>query len=224
MLAWMVYVVAVGLLLSGAAFAAERSAQIRGAPTRWLWGASIIGCLVLPSVIASVSIRIPSFSSVAGQFAPPAPFALRQLTLGAMQPSAWLDTTIGPLVQTASADALLTRAWIAASALIFLAILGAGVLLLRRQHQGLGLRVRLGDPARHDDAGPQQAHDGRTDIVRDENRRPGDDAPLPGALAPEEQPAGAQDGQEDQGRRGDPGARQQGVRARRLDQWPDGGV
>ncbi len=133
MLAWMVYVVVVTLFLGGAAFAAERSAQGRRAPTRWLWGASIIASLVLPTVMSSVSIQIPNVSSMIGPMAAPQPFPLRQMTAAAVQPSAWLETTIGPLALTPNVDTLLARAWAGASALIFLILLINGAVLFRRK-------------------------------------------------------------------------------------------
>ncbi len=133
MLAWMVYVVVVTLLLGAAAFAAEGAAQIRRTPTRWLWGASIVASLVLPIAVSSVSIQIPSLWRTVGALAPPTPFALRQLTLGAVQPSAWLDMTIGPLAEAPGLDTILARAWAAASALILLAMLVNGALLRRSE-------------------------------------------------------------------------------------------
>ena len=133
MLAWMVYVVVVTVLLGAAAFAAEQSAQIRRAPTRWLWGASIIASLVLPTVISSVSIQIPNVTSVVDQAAPQAPVPLRQMTAVALQPSALLDSRVGRMAATPSVDTVLTRAWAAASALIFLGIAFNGAQLYRRK-------------------------------------------------------------------------------------------
>lgn len=132
MLAWMVYVAAVSLLLGLAALAAERSAQMRRAPARGLWGASIIASLALPAVISSVSIRIPNFLGAARSFTPPE-FPLWQFTAGVLQPTAWLDTTIGPLGRAPSLDALLAWAWLAASVIFLLVILANGALPLRRK-------------------------------------------------------------------------------------------
>jgi hypothetical protein len=133
MLAWMLYAIVVSLLLAGAAFAAERSALIGRAPTRWLWAAGILGSLVLPLVISTVSIQLPGLAGAAGPLAPPPPFALRQITAGAIQPSDWLAATIGPAGEAPALDAVLLRGWIAASALILVAILAAGAMLWRRQ-------------------------------------------------------------------------------------------
>ena len=58
MLAWMVYVIAVTLLLGAAAAAAEQAARLRRAPSRWFWMLAIIASLLLPTIIASVSIQL----------------------------------------------------------------------------------------------------------------------------------------------------------------------
>jgi beta-lactamase regulating signal transducer with metallopeptidase domain len=135
MLAWMVYVIVVTLILGAAALAAERSAQIRKAPARWLWGASIIASLLLPTVISSVSIQLPSLAAGgAVQTAPQRPIPLRQITAGAVQPSAWLGVGPEHVAATPDADAILARVWGAASGLLFLAILfNAGQLYRRKR-------------------------------------------------------------------------------------------
>jgi beta-lactamase regulating signal transducer with metallopeptidase domain len=133
MLAWMVYVLVVTLILGCAAFAAEQSAQTRKAPTRWLWAASICASLLLPVVISSVSIQIPSVSSAVGQSAPPTPIPLRQMTASAIQPSAWLGAGAERMAARPDVDTILMRAWAGASALIFLAIVFNGVQLHRRK-------------------------------------------------------------------------------------------
>lgn len=133
MLAWMVYVAAVSLLLAGAAFAAERSAQARKAPTRWLWGASILASLALPMIMSSVSIQLPRLPGPAGLAPPRAPLVLHEMTISALRPSAWLDTTIGPAATAPALDVILAWAWAGASAAILLAILFQGARLHRRR-------------------------------------------------------------------------------------------
>src|SRR6185503_18899552 len=64
MLAWMLYVIVVSSLLSLAALALERSAQIRRRPTRWPWGASMMGSLLVPLAMSSVSLQIPRLAGV----------------------------------------------------------------------------------------------------------------------------------------------------------------
>ena len=133
MLGWMVYVIAVTVLLGAGAYAAERSAQLRGASTRGLWGAAIVASLVLPTVISSVSIQIPRLSSAIGIAPPPELIPLRQITSRAMEPSAWLEAGPGRLASTPNMDAILKGAWIAASGSIFLAILITGAHLYLRK-------------------------------------------------------------------------------------------
>ena len=60
MLTWMLYVIFITLLLGGAALAAERSARLRRARTRWIWVVAILASLSIPTLIAAVSIQIPS--------------------------------------------------------------------------------------------------------------------------------------------------------------------
>ena len=48
MLLWMLYVVVVSLLLSGAVLAAERIALVAHTPTRWHWVLSIAASALVP--------------------------------------------------------------------------------------------------------------------------------------------------------------------------------
>jgi len=132
MLAWMIYVVVVTLLLGGAAFAGERSAHARKAPTRWLWGASIFASLLLPIVMSSVSIQIPSLSSAIDQTTPQKLIPLRQITYAAARPSAWLGAGAGSTAAP-DMDAILASAWSGTSGLILLATLFNGAQLYWRQ-------------------------------------------------------------------------------------------
>jgi len=61
MLTWIVYVLVITLLLSGAALAAEYAARLRhSARSRWIWALTIVASLIIPTLIASVSIQVPS--------------------------------------------------------------------------------------------------------------------------------------------------------------------
>ena len=60
MLAWMLYVIMVTLLLSIGAFVAERAARLTRGGTRWIWITAIVASLLIPTVIASVSVQLPS--------------------------------------------------------------------------------------------------------------------------------------------------------------------
>jgi beta-lactamase regulating signal transducer with metallopeptidase domain len=135
MLGWMAYVLVVGLFLAAAAYAAERAAQLRGGPARWIWLAAILASLLLPSVIASVSVQAPPLHppaagapGAAGQLV-----ALRQLTSSGLKPSAWLLAAAGPNAASPSLDRILQGAWLTASAGLLLALAIAAAELFRRR-------------------------------------------------------------------------------------------
>jgi hypothetical protein len=131
MLGWIAYVLVVGLFLAAAAFAAERAAQLRGSPGRWIWLAAILGSLFLPSVIASVSVQAPPLHPVAGDGGQLV--ALRQLTSSVLQPSAWLLAAGGPTAASPDLDRLLQLAWLAGSAGLLLSLVTAAAGLHRRR-------------------------------------------------------------------------------------------
>jgi bla regulator protein blaR1 len=134
MLAWMLYVVTVSLLLGGAAFAAERVALLRRAPTRWLWLATIVASLLVPATIASVSIDLPRLQHTDGMAAAAKSPALRQTTSAALAPSQWLLDAAPQLAAKPDLGASLRRIWIAASGtLLLLLLLSAAHLYWRRR-------------------------------------------------------------------------------------------
>lgn len=130
MIVWMIYVVLVTLALSAAALIAERAAKVRRASTRWVWIASLIGSLVLPTLMATASVRLPgAFRSGT----PSTPIVLRDATSIPM-PAALLDLG-GPHSYKTSADidTLLCDAWLAVSALTLLSLALSSALLYRRK-------------------------------------------------------------------------------------------
>lgn len=154
MLGWMAYVLVVSLLLAAAAYAAERAAQLRGRPTRWIWLAAILASLLLPSVIASVSIQAPALHPPAADSAAGKLVALRQLTSSVLTPSAWLVAAAGPAAAAPSLDCVLQLAWTVGSAglLVALAIAGAG---LHRRKRGWDEAVVAGQHVHvSEDVGP----------------------------------------------------------------------
>lgn len=150
MIAWLVYTVAVTLLLCGAALAAEGAARLRGAPTRWSWMAAIVGALALPAVISTVSVQLPAGLAPANA---PAPIALRDTTRPALTPTKWLAIESGPAVTAGAvagggADRLLERMWIAVSAAMLFALAAGAVALqvrkrrwAQREMQGVAVLV-----------------------------------------------------------------------------------
>lgn len=132
MIAWMVYAVLVTLALSAAALLAERAAKVRGAATRWLWVASLIGSLVLPTVIACASIRLPD-SLQSGNA--PTSIVLRDTTSIRM-PSMLLDLQdVQPYAMSTSIDALARTLWAVSSVLVAF-MLAVGCALLQRRKRG----------------------------------------------------------------------------------------
>lgn len=131
MIAWMIYVVLVTLTLSMAALAAERAAKVRRAATRWVWAAALVGSLMLPMVIATVSIRLPgALKSTASTS-----IVLRNTTSIPM-PHALLDLEVAqPYATSAHIDTLIRDIWVATSVLMSL-ILTLGSVLLHRRKRG----------------------------------------------------------------------------------------
>ncbi|HUA81118.1 MAG TPA: M56 family metallopeptidase [Dyella sp.] len=130
MIAWMMYAALVALALSTAALVAERAAKVRRAATRWVWMASLAGSLILPTVIATVSIRVPEALESS---AAPTAIVLRDKTSIPM-PSMLLDLGGAQAYdRSAHIDTLMRDAWIAASAWMALALALLCVLLHRRK-------------------------------------------------------------------------------------------
>ena len=119
MLTWMLYVIAITLVLSGAALAAERSARLRRARTRWIWVLTILASLGIPVLIASVSIQVPSFvtPTVARRVT-----ALRELTSVQVVPLTWVQEHTRNIVSTHQENRLLQRIWIAVSVALLAAL------------------------------------------------------------------------------------------------------
>jgi hypothetical protein len=132
MIAWMVYAVLVTLTLCTAALAAERAAKLRRATTRWVWMASLAGSLLLPTVIATASIRLPHTLK---PDAAPTSIALRNTTSIPLPP-ALLDLEDTQAYATpVRVDALMRDIWGAASALMIL-ILALSSMLMHKRKRG----------------------------------------------------------------------------------------
>jgi beta-lactamase regulating signal transducer with metallopeptidase domain len=151
MLAWMIYVVVVTALLCVAAWLAEQAARRRLAASRWIWISAIVASLLLPSLIASVSIQVPNLLKPT---ASSTPLVLRDATwmrlpvpIPAPEPAATTfdrSAAINPLV----------LAWIGLSLIITAALaINTGLLHRRKrrwqQGQLLGAAVWIAP-----DAGP----------------------------------------------------------------------
>src|ERR1700682_5392867 len=136
MFTWMLYVVAITLLLSGAALAAEHAARLRRARSRWIWAVTIVASLVIPALIASVSIQVPSLltPTVSRKV-----IALRELTSVQVVPLRWVRERTGNTVATVSENRVLQRAWVVVSvALLATLVLSDLQLLWRKRRWRMG--------------------------------------------------------------------------------------
>ena len=115
MLVWMVYAAEVALLLSAAAFFAERAARARRGSSRWIWLTSIMASLAVPLLVSFVVIDVLSLDLPAamGRVIP-----LRSITSPALSPAIWMSGSAGDAAAWRAFDPLVSRAWLAASFLL----------------------------------------------------------------------------------------------------------
>ncbi len=132
MFTWMLYVVVITLLLSGAALAAEHAARLRRARSRWIWALTLGASLVIPTLIASVSIQVPNLltSTVS-----PKVTALRELTSVQVVPLSWVRERTGNTVATVSENRILQRSWLVVSVALLAALVLNGLHLLWRKRR-----------------------------------------------------------------------------------------
>ncbi len=135
MLTWMLYVICITLLLSGAALAAERAARLWRARSRWIWVLTILASLAIPTVIASVSVQVPSLltPTVSRKIT-----ALREMTSVHVAPLTWVrDRTVNSATAP-NLNRMLQRSWVIVSAALFAALVlnGAQVFWRRRWWRG----------------------------------------------------------------------------------------
>jgi hypothetical protein len=129
MLTWMVYVVTVSVFLCGAALAAEYQARLRRTATRWIWIAVIVASLLIPTVIASVSVQMPAVFDVSVS---PKVVAIREVTTSRLSPASWLAADSMYQAKVRNWDPILRDAWLTASGLMLAALVASGVMLFRR--------------------------------------------------------------------------------------------
>jgi len=154
MLAWMVYALVVSTLLAAAAYLGERSALLRKAPTRWLWGLSVTAGLILPLAMSSVAIELPRLAAVFGAPATPGPTPLRRIASGALAPADWLIITTGKIAAAPIIDEVLGWAWTLASAALILAVAVHSVRLLARKRGWETTRIAGAEVFVSQDVGP----------------------------------------------------------------------
>ena len=132
MLTWMLYVVCITLLLSGAALAAERAARLRRARSRWIWVLTILASLGIPTVIASVSIQFPSLltPTVSHKIT-----ALREVTSVHVAPLTWVrERTVNSAVAP-NLNRILQRSWVIVSAVLLAALVLNGAQVFWRKRR-----------------------------------------------------------------------------------------
>ena len=132
MLTWILYVVCITLLLSGAALAAERAARLRGARSRWIWVLTIVASLAIPTVIASVSIQVPSLVSptVSRKIT-----ALREMTSVHVAPLTWVRERTVNTATAPNLNRMLQRSWVIVSAALFAALVLNGAQVFWRKRR-----------------------------------------------------------------------------------------
>src|SRR5262245_43431535 len=132
MLAWMLYVIMVTLLLSVGAFIAERAARLTRGRTRWIWLTAIVASLAIPTVIASVSVQLPSIMSpsIAQKVV-----VLREATTQVLSPVMWISGSAGAPGNWYGFDTTLTMLWRAASAAMLLGLIASGIHVMIRKRR-----------------------------------------------------------------------------------------
>ncbi len=151
MLVWIIYVIFVSILLGSAAVAAERYAHLRGKTSRWYWILAIIASLLIPTVIASVSIELPDiFNSQTVKRI----IILREATSNYLSPFLWVSESLLTPTEYHNFDAIIKQLWLWLSAFLLCALIISGAHLLWRK-QGWKKSTLLNTPVLvTDDIGP----------------------------------------------------------------------
>ena len=133
MLTWILYVLVITLLLSGAALTAEYATRLRhSARSRWIWALTIVASLVIPTVIASVSIQVPSLlTPTVSRKA----VALRELTTIKAVPLTWVHDHTGNVVAVQNENRILQRVWVTVSVALFAALIVNGAYVSWRKRR-----------------------------------------------------------------------------------------
>ncbi|HYH82848.1 MAG TPA: M56 family metallopeptidase [Longimicrobium sp.] len=126
---WMLYCVAVGMLLSAGAAALEMALRPLGRATRWVWAGALLLSLAIPAGVRTFgSIRPPAPVSGLVQ-ALPLEVGGGAVTAPARRPRGWLAEAVDPR----RLETPLAVLWIASSAAAALALAGMACALARRR-------------------------------------------------------------------------------------------
>ena len=151
MLVWMVYVIVVSCLLSAAALCAEHALRASRGSTRWIWLIGIVASLVVPVVISTVSIQIPSIvSPTAVQKVVP----LNSVTSSTLSPLRWMAGHTGSLQSWRGLDTILKGTWLAVSLLLTAGLAACGAHLFWRKRHWLETKLDGVDVFVSHDVGP----------------------------------------------------------------------
>jgi len=132
MLVWIIYVVFVSALLGIAALAAEHRAHLRRKVSRWYWMLAILASLLIPTVIASVSIELPNiFSPSVSQKM----VALKEVTSNHLSPAEWISGSAAHKSEYRNYDSLIKQIWLGLSVFLLCGLFTSGAHLLWRKRQ-----------------------------------------------------------------------------------------
>lgn len=129
MLMWILYVMLVSALLGAAALAAENRARIKRKAIRWYWISAILASLLIPTVIASVSIELPDI------FSSPKTIVLRDVTSDNLSPFTWISKDFAAVSESHSLDTLIKKSWLWLSVFLLVGLIASGAHLLWRKRQ-----------------------------------------------------------------------------------------
>lgn len=135
MFMWMLYVIVVSGLLGSAALAAEYAGRMHRGATRWLWSLSMVASLIVPAIMASVSVQLPLIPNLVSQAASQKIISLRDATSKSLSPTNWMSVDARRLSARPSVDTLLRRGWGVASCILLLGLLASGVHLSLRKRR-----------------------------------------------------------------------------------------
>lgn len=146
---WIIYAIAVSVLLGLAALAGERAARHWQLPTRWLWAAAMAASLLLPFASISVPVSAPAQDAPLPATARPVPVYAGPVGKTAAQ---WVARTTAPAAF--QIGQLLKPAALALSATMLLALCANAAMLARRRRRWSSARIGEVEVYVAPDAGP----------------------------------------------------------------------
>lgn len=151
MIIWMFYVVIVSALLGLAALAAERAALVRHTSTRWYWILAIVASLILPTLISSVSIEIPS---VTNHTQAEKKFILKEVTSPYLSPALWVSRSQFEGTTVKFNNELVKKIWMSLSTVLLFVLLVSAAQLYWRKRKWMKSSLLNTPVLLTDDVGP----------------------------------------------------------------------